>query len=91
MSSSSDGYVYGEPLGPQVVDVHAQDDFTLTLLFSNGERRLFDAKGLMEFPVFEPLSNISFFKMARAEDGAVVWPRDLDLCADTLYPESILL
>ena len=42
-------------MNPRVVEVIANDDYTLTLKFTNGEVRIFDAKPYLTkgiFPVF---------------------------------------
>jgi len=80
--------VYGAPLGPRVMSVSPMDGYRLLLGFSNGEQRVFDAKPLLEYSVFEPLREEAFFKSVRVEFGTIMWPEDLDYCPDTLYLES---
>ncbi|MCL2825932.1 MAG: DUF2442 domain-containing protein [Eggerthellaceae bacterium] len=78
----------GNPSTPKVVDVEPKEDHTLLLTFTNGETKLFDAKGLLQYEVYKPLENIAFFNLAKVDHGGVVWPGDLDLCYHTLYPDS---
>ncbi|MDD5036100.1 MAG: DUF2442 domain-containing protein [Methylococcaceae bacterium] len=75
-------------MNPRVQQVIAHDDHTLALSFANGETKVFDLSPYLGYPVFEPLQNISFFKLARAVHGTVVWPRDIDFDPDTLFLES---
>lgn len=81
--------IKGAPLGPRVTAVIPNDNYELLLTFNNGEKRLFDARQLLDIKVFEPLKNVSFFKLVKAAFGTVVWPDDIDYCPDTLYMQSV--
>ena len=83
-----DDIIIGAPLGPRIISVEAMENYILLLTFSNGEKRQFNAKPLLELPVYKPLLNYAFFQSARVEHGTVVWPQDIDCCPDTLYEES---
>jgi len=83
-----DDIISGSPLCPRVMDVAPTDDYKLLLTFTSGERRMFDFTPLLEMPVFEPLTNKSFFRSVKVAYGSVFWPRDIDYCPDTLYMES---
>jgi len=84
-----DDIVHGAPLGPRVAAVRPMDDFRLFLTFTNGERRVFDAKPLFGYPVFGPLQKKPFFEAVKVDHGSVLWPKDIDYCPDTLYMESV--
>ena len=83
--------IYGEPLGPRVTDVVPNDNYELLITFNNGEKRLFDAKQLLDMKVFAPLKNKEFFRSVKVEFGTVVWPQDIDYCPDTLYAQSVIV
>ena len=68
-----------------VTSVTANDDFTLTVTFADNTNRLFDAKPLLEKPVYEKLKNPAFFKTADVECGTVVWNDDIDIAPEHLY------
>ena len=77
-----------EPLGPRVRSVRPLPGYKLDLIFTTGERRLFDAAGLLEYPAYRKLRNESLFMQANVEYGTVCWPGDVDCCPDRLYQES---
>lgn len=85
-----DTIIYGkEPLGPRVTSVKAMDDYCLDIMFDNGERRMFDAKPLLDYKVYAPLKNKGFFDSVFVAYGSIAWPGDIDYCPDTLYQESV--
>ena len=76
------------PMNPRVVAVVPNDDYTLTLTFSNGEVKWYDMKPLLDKGVFRELQNIGYFRCARIDRdgfGTVEWPHEQDICPDTLY------
>ena len=86
----------------QIVGVVPNDDFTLTLTFDNGERRLLDMKPrLVQGTVFEPFCDIDAFKRVYLDpqrsvawdidpnvDSEKVWSNKVDLCPDSCYMDS---
>jgi hypothetical protein len=78
-------------MNPRVRTVVPRDDYTLEITFSNSEVRIFDCAPILDFGVFRELRDVSYFKQARAEGGAVVWPHEQDVCPDTLYEDSHIL
>jgi len=78
-------------IGPRVISVKANDDFTLLLTFNNGEKRLFDIKPLLSLNVFKPLEDMEIFRTVKVAYGTVLWQEEIDYCPDTLYTESILV
>ena len=76
-------------MNPRVKDVKPTDAYKLELVFINGERGVYDCSSLLDFGVFKELKDKHYFKRGRVIDGTVVWPRDQDICPDTLYLDSI--
>ena len=74
-----------------VVAVQPQEGFLLDMEFENGERRRFDMRPYLRYPVYRRLENTGFFSLARAEHGTVVWPGDIDIAPETLYDLSVPL
>ncbi len=74
-----------------VIGVEARPGFLLHLEFANGERRCFDMKPYLHYPVYRRLENPGFFACACAGHGTVVWPGDIDIAPETLYELSLPL
>jgi len=75
-------------MNPYVRQVHPLDDYCLSLVFENGEQRIFDVKPYLQRGVFARLRNVAAFRSARVVAGSVEWLGELDLSYDTLYLES---
>ncbi len=65
-------------VNPRVKAVVPRDDHKLEIISANGEVGVFDCAPLLSFGVFRELQDIRYFKQARAENGAVVWPHEQD-------------
>lgn len=86
----------------EITGVVANPDFTLTIRFDNGERRLYDMRPfLKKNTVFEPLMQEENFRRVYldethcvawdidpATDSQKVWQNKIDLCPDTCYMDS---
>jgi len=71
-----------------VDSVQAVADYGLLLTFNSGERRRFDMRPYLHYPVFRRLQNPAYFLLARVDYGTVVWPGDIDIAPETLYDRS---
>ena len=78
-------------MNPRVIAAECQPDQSIVLTFDNGEKRRFDARPYLDYPVFQPLQEITYFLRGKADHGTVAWPNEEDFCPDTLYLESRLL
>ena len=69
-----DGIAYaGESTGTiKVVDVKVVETLCLLLTFSTGEKRVFDAEPLLQYPVYAPLRDPAFFRDVQI-DGATLY------------------
>jgi hypothetical protein len=76
-------------MNPRVKIVIPANDFTLELVFTNDEKKVFDVKPYLNFGIFSELKDPSIFKSVKASLGTIVWNNGLDICPDTLYLESI--
>lgn len=75
-------------MNPYVQQVLPLDDYSLLLVFENGEQRIFDVKPYLQQGVFARLQNRAAFHSVRVVVGSVEWLGELDLSYDTLYLES---
>lgn len=86
-----DGIAYaGEPAETiKVTGVKVIDNLCLMLHFSTGEKRIFDAEPLLQYPVYKPLENPDFFRSVYIEGSTVVWDDGaIDIAPETLYEKS---
>ena len=101
--SYADQYSCRTETRKKITDVVPNDNFTLTLSFNNGEKRIFDVAPLLkEGTVFETFLNLDDFKRVYIDDtncvawdinpevdSEVVWNNKVDLCPDCCYVDSI--
>ncbi len=87
----------------RITAVSPNNDFTLTLDFDNGERRILDCKPFLKAgTVFAPFAQFENFKRVYlddthcvswdidpAVDSNVVWNNKVDLCPDSCYVDSV--
>lgn len=88
-----------------IIDVTPNDDFTLTISFDNGEKRLYDVRPLLKSgTVFETFADINNFRRVYIDeqhciawdinpdiDSSTVWNNKVDLCPDSCYVDSVPL
>lgn len=86
-----DGVVYAQAENSdlRVIDVEILKDLCLIIEFSNGEKRIFDASKLLEYPVYEKLKDNKIFKSVDVKNGVLVWDEEnVDVGVDFLYANS---
>jgi hypothetical protein len=74
-----------------VVSVKTHDDYTLELVFENGENRVFDMRPLLGKKPFVKLRNLPLFSKASVQYGTVIWPGNIDIAPETLWLRSVPL
>lgn len=74
---------------PRVSAVEIMPEYKLLITFKNNEQKIYDAKQLLNIPVYKNLEKV--FSSARVECGTVVWPGDMDISPETLYLKSIAI
>ena len=86
----------------KITAVSPNDDFTLTISFDNGEKRLYDVRPILKKgTVFEPFLDMENFRRVYIDeqhcicwdvdpaiDSHKIWNNKVDLCPDTCYIDS---
>lgn len=75
----------------EVEAVEVVANFGLSLIFNNGEKRRFDMRPYLQYPVFQRLKAEGYFSLARVDYGTVTWPGNIDIAPETLYDRSVPL
>ncbi|MCD7827761.1 MAG: DUF2442 domain-containing protein [Clostridiales bacterium] len=87
----------------RITGVVPNNDFTLTITFDNGEKRLYNVGPLIQKgTVFEPFADIENFRRVYVDDthciawdidpdidSNQVWNNKVDLCPDECYIDSV--
>ena len=76
-------------MNPRVKEVRPRKDYTLSLVFDNGEEGVFDVSPYLEKGLFSQLKDRRVFNSVKPFLGSVQWENGLDLCPDTLYLDSL--
>jgi len=75
-------------MNPRVTKASASNNYQLNLVFTNGERGVYDCSKILDFGVLKELKKKHYFKQVKVIDGTVVWPHEQDICPDTLYLDA---
>jgi len=76
-------------MNPRVKAVKPNADYTIILIFTNGEVKSFDVKPYLNIGIFKELKEPSLFNSVKPFLGSIQWQNGQDLCPDTLYWESV--
>jgi hypothetical protein len=72
-------------LNPSVSGVTANEDFTLTLHFDNGEEGLLDMKPCLDFGAFRKIAGSVNFRSVRVAFDTIEWDAGVDLDPEFVY------
>jgi hypothetical protein len=75
-------------MSPRAKKAKALDGFKIEVEFANGEIRHFDMAPLLNYPVYQPLKDRSYFEKVFVSAGIVQWPNEADISPDLLYLDS---
>ena len=70
---------------PSVTQVVANEDFTLSVTFDNGEEGVLDVKPHLGFGVFQGISSYEKFKTVRISFDTIEWDGGVDLDPEIVY------
>lgn len=75
-------------MNPRVAKAIPLKDYKVSLLFDNGEERIFDVSPYLNMGIFSELKEPDIFYSVRAIEGTIQWQNEADFCPDTLYIDS---
>jgi hypothetical protein len=68
-----------------VKEVVPRDDYTLFLVFENGENGILDMKPFLDFGVFQRIKDLDRFKRVRIAFDTIEWDCGVDLDPEYIY------
>lgn len=68
-----------------IIEVKPLEDYQLLLTFSNGEKRMFDAKPYLNKGIFKELKVLEVFNTAHISFDTVAWNNEADFDPEMLY------
>jgi hypothetical protein len=74
-----------------VIDSWYIGEYKLGIKFENNEVRVADLSCWLDGPIFEPLKDLSYFRLAKVNQDidTVAWPNHADFSPDFLYEISV--
>jgi len=70
-----------------ILDATYHNEYQLRIRFENNEVRMVDFLDHLDGPVFEPLKDLSYFRLFKVnrDIDTIVWPNNADFSPDFLY------
>lgn len=75
-------------MNPRPIDVKPLENDELLIIVQNGEKRVFNAKPILTWPLYQSLNSKEFFRLAKADGLCVYWNEEVDICPDMVYRDS---
>jgi hypothetical protein len=70
---------------PSVVKITPNEDYTLSIVFDNGEQGTLDMKPYLGFGVFRKLEDRDIFKRVKVSFDTIEWNGGIDLDPEFIY------
>jgi hypothetical protein len=70
---------------PSVKEVCPHEDYTLRIVFENGEKGVLDMKPILNFGVFQRLKEYEIFRQVRIGFDTIEWDCGVDLDPEFVY------
>jgi hypothetical protein len=70
---------------PSVKEVIPRDDYTLSLIFENGESGILDMKPILHFGVFQRIKDMDSFMRVHISFDTIQWDCGVDLDPEYIY------
>ena len=76
---------------PKIKSIKPQKDKFLLISFDNGIQKKYDCKPILKEEIFSPLTNDSFFKSVKVDNGGygISWNDEIDLSESELWINGI--
>jgi hypothetical protein len=74
----------------ELKEVKPSTEYTLLLVFSNGETRKLDMKPNLDLEIFKELKDVRLFNTVKKSFDTIQWNNDADFDPDILYEKSTL-
>ncbi|MBQ9633910.1 MAG: DUF2442 domain-containing protein [Schwartzia sp.] len=71
------------------IAVKPTEDYKLLLIFSTGEKKLFDVRPYLDMPFFSKLKDKESFNQVFVNDYTVEWKNGCDIAPHELYDDSV--
>jgi hypothetical protein len=70
-----------------MVAVIVRPEYTVRIVFADGEVRDVDVTPLLDTPAFSPLRDAALFEQVKIDEqtGTITWPGEVDLDPDVIY------
>jgi len=73
----------------EVTAIEYKDGYVYRVTFDDGVTGDVDFSEYLDYgPVFGPLRDLSYFRLARIEGGTIAWPNGADIAPETLYEKA---
>jgi hypothetical protein len=74
---------------PGVKEVLPQEDYTLTVVFADGEKGVLNMKPMLDFGVFQTLKDYDNFKRVHVAFDTIEWECGVDLDPEFVYEKCV--
>ena len=78
-------------MSPSVVKVVPNEDFTLAIVFDNGEEGILDMRPHLGFGVFQKIADYEHFRRVRVAFDTIEWDRGVDLDPEFVYAKCKMI
>jgi hypothetical protein len=70
---------------PSVKEVVPHEDYTLSIVFDNGDKGILDIKPILDFGVFQRIKDYNNFKHVQVVFDTIEWDCGVDLDPEFIY------